>query len=232
MSKAPSPSLSNDAWLGTMLGVPVYSVSGGPGKLPPSVGPRFLFAKVNVADAARSRWLENEGFDLISETVTLKKIVDGKATPHPSCRRARSSDENAVAAIARGSFALDRFHRDPSISAATSDRIKESWARNFFKGERGDEMIVAEDANGKVMGFLQIMCLEAATNIIDLIAIDPAARGKGLGLGLILTMEAAISAGKSIQVSTQIDNLVSLAMYKKTGFSVCATSRVYHRHDD
>ena len=64
-----------------------------------------------------------------------------------------------------------------------------------------------------------------------LIAIHAAARGKGLGLGLIRTMEASIPAGEMIRVSTQLDNLGSRAMYEKAGFEVCATNRVYHRHD-
>lgn len=228
---ARSPSLSSDVWLGDMLGIPAYAVLGGPGELSRPVGRRFLFAKVDDADAVRSGWLENEGFVLVSEAVTLERTVQGGRAPHQSCRRARPSDEDDVAAIARGSFVFDRFHRDPKIGAETSNRIKEFWARNFFNGKRGNEMLVAEDRGGNVSGFLQIVRSGVMTHIIDLIAIHAAARGKGLGLGLIRTMEASIPAGEMIRVSTQLDNLESRAMYEKAGFEVCATNRVYHRHD-
>lgn len=226
-----SPSLSSDAWLSDILSVPTFVVTSMSGDIPEADGPRFLYAKIDGTDTARAQWLDRHGFRLADETVTFEKTIDGGGEAHPACRLAEPQDEDKVAAIARTAFSCDRFHRDPDIADADADRVKESWARNYFRGDRGDSMVVAEDKDGTLSGFLQILQPDARTHVIDLIAVDERARGQGLGRALIHTLESQARPGDIVRVGTQQINKASFALYEKLGFRPCGAQRVYHRHD-
>lgn len=230
-----SPSLSSDIWLSDMLGIPAFSVFGGPGELPSVPAPCFLYAKVGDTEAeeARAQWLSDIGFCQVSTTVTYEKsIAAGKAGPDAAiCRAALPDDEKAVAAIARSAFSTDRFHRDPFIGDDVADRIKEAWARNFFRRRRGDGMIVAIGDDGAVAGFLQILRPDMHTHVIDLIAVNKMYRGRGIARAMINALESHGRVGDRILVGTQDDNAPSKSLYMSSGFALGRTQHIFHRSD-
>ena len=92
----------------------------------------------------------------------------------------RPSDETEVADMSLRSFQYDRFHRDALVPDATANLMKAAWVGNFFCGRRGDAMIVYENPDGSLGGFLQILRPEKSLHVIDLIAVDENCRGNYL----------------------------------------------------
>ena len=82
---------------------------------------------------------------------------------------------------------LDVYKRqlDPRFPKHLADGIKSSWAGNYFEGKRGDGMVVAE-RDGGVVGFLQLLWAETGCLVVDLIGLDSAWQGQGIGRDMIL----------------------------------------------
>jgi ribosomal protein S18 acetylase RimI-like enzyme len=219
-----------DDWLSAEIDRPAFRVKpsftrGELDRLPKSG--IFAYAKVDVADVASVRRLEDLGFRVVDCGVFLRQRAApeaGKTAPF-EVRKAVPGDEEAVAAIARDSFEFSRFHLDPSFTKETADRVKESWVRNFFRGKRGDALFVVVDG-GRIAGFSQ-MLKDADGWIIDLIAVGGAHRGKGAGRALIAGLNRELGP---LSVGTQVANAPSLRLYARAGFEVVSSQYVLHLH--
>lgn len=226
-------SLTQDAWLGDILGQPVYHLTGSPTAfaphgLPPA--PAFIGAKVSVGDSDGLLHLQRHGFRVVDTNIQLFRHAAPMPPATRAVRLATASDESAVRALAYASFEHNRFHRDPEISNDAASHIKEEWAANYFAGQRGDWMILAEDG-GQVAGFLQLLRKDDKTLVIDLIAVGEPHRGKGLAKAMIShAANTCLNAPASIQVGTQIANIPSLALYTALGFGIISAAYVLHLH--
>lgn len=194
----------------------------------------FVSTKVGADDPLSLELAGALGFKLVTSQVLLEKTV-----PEPAARgrdparirEARPEDRQAVAAVAAGAFEHSRFHVDPRIGKAPADAVKAAWAENFFAGQRGDAMAVAV-LRGRVVGFLQLL-RDAATGdtTIDLIAVAPAARRRGLGRDLIRFAERRWGRpGARFRVGTQLANVASLSLYEELGFRVARAEMIFHLH--
>ncbi len=225
--------LVRDDWLGDILGRPAYRLDSLTGPLATAVAGlapgAFVCTKADCRDIPSVHALELLGFRLVDTNVVLEKPRD--ATPPAESlgvRFARPEDEGAVARIAGGGFSLTRFHLDPLL-ADSADIIKESWARNFFRGRRGDHMVVAV-ADGEVAGFNQLLLGADGTLTIDLIAVDARFRRRGLGAAMIRFAETHLPTATIVRVGTQIANTASLRLYESLGFRVARSQYVFHYH--
>lgn len=125
--------------------------------------------------------------------------------------------------IARTAFVHDRLHADPMVRREDADEAKSLWVKKHFEGARGIEVI---GAGGKIVGFL-LQKVEGDILIIDLIAIDPAHRRKGLAELLVTQQIDAWTA--TIRAGTQEHNQAGMALYKKMGFEIVRRQRTFHR---
>src|SRR5262249_55999007 len=75
------------------------------------------------------------------------------------------------------------FDGGPAVGKAVANKVKAGWASNFFAGQRGDGMVVAE-RDGVVAGFLQLLWAGRVL-VIDLIAVSPQAARQGHGRAMI-----------------------------------------------
>ncbi len=237
-----SVSLVKDAWLGDMLGKPAYHVrfgagECGPGRLAQALGALnaapevFLDAVVDAGQAAKARLCEDAGFRLVEASVRLE------GAPHPAgardaqsgaqLRPAQAGDRAQVEAIAGHCFRGSRFHADPLIPRELADALKARWAGNFFTGQRGDAMTVAQ-AEGRVAGFL-LALHRPDVMVIDLVAVDPEFRGRGLGAALVRAAHAQ-SGLPGLAVGTQAANAPALALYQSLGMRVRSLAFVLHHH--
>ena len=118
--------------------------------------PIFIHCKVATTDIASIYFIEKLGFHLIDTNVTFSKPITptAKSIGH-QIRIAEPSDQEAVVALAAGNFEYSRFHLDPSLDSTTANAIKGEWTRNYFFGQRGDQMLVAEYA-GNIVGYIFI----------------------------------------------------------------------------
>jgi ribosomal protein S18 acetylase RimI-like enzyme len=171
------------------------------------------------------------GFRVVDVSVTLETAGVPPVEPQDASRVrfARPDDAGAVERVGREGFALSRFHLDPRIDRAAADEIKAQWAGNFFRGARGDYMVVAGPPGGAT-AFLQLLSGADGVLTIDLIAVAASHRRQGLA-GAMIRFAAHHCAGvKRLRVGTQAANVDSLRLYQRLGFVVASTAYVLHCH--
>ena len=193
----------------------------------------FCYSKVSPSELASLHALESYGFHLVDTNVQLRKNVSvwSSASKHSddSIRWAKPSDEQDVARCAAEELTCSRFHLDPLVTAESANGLKREWARNYFLGKRGDAMVVAE-REGRVVGFLQILCSEPKEWTIDLTAVSREFRRQGLGRAMIEFAQAHYSEAENVLVGTQAANAGSISFYQSAGFQVVSMQHVFHYH--
>lgn len=225
--------LSADSWLAAMLQRTVYRlrvVDGFDGDdlasaLDRIEGQYFVDVKVPCISVARVSALEGTGFRVIDTALQFELAGEVGAAPSAAgsdVRWADSEDADAVGDIAAG-MDNSRFHLDPAIDDAMASAIKRAWVLNFFRGARGDRMVVS----GQVpAGFL--LLLAGAPWIIDLIAVDPSQRR--LGMARRMVRFAAAACDGALRVGTQASNVPSVRLYESLGFRLVGADQVLHLH--
>ena len=243
--------LVSDPFLSELLSHPVFQLKlegSGPTPWKAPQGQAMIWSKVRTRDHRGVHWLEDQGFHLVDSNVQfqLSTRLEGSAnndkhshsmTPiskpqsEVQIRLARATDEKEIVRIAGDSFELSRFHTDPFFPTHVARLIKEAWVANFFKGLRGQAMIIAEIDN-QTAGFIQVL-LDSSRSLatIDLIATSAQFRKRGVATSMIRWMIDHYSSTFShVLVGTQLQNSPSLQLYEKLGFRISETFYVFHRH--
>jgi GNAT superfamily N-acetyltransferase len=228
--------LQGDSFIGNLLDKPAWRVTA-----PEEVGVEtfqdgpdsFAYAKVGCTDIAGIKALEAIGFNLVDTNTQFDRLRSGEwpevnLADGYGVRMAEPSDAEAVEKVAAGSFVWTRFHLDPLVPDEMAGDIKGRWATNFFKGKRGDWMIVPT-FEGKAVGFNQLLTKDDAL-IIDLIAVEPSHQGKGLATAMIKFAADYCGKWQRMLVGTQVSNIPSIRTYEKLGFRMCGSSYVFHYH--
>ena len=191
----------------------------------------FIYAKVPILSTNLIKFIAKIGFNLVDTNVVFDKPMSmNKEFTNNKCsvRFALPEDKNQVAELARNNFTYSRFHLDDDIPLSVANKIKAEWARNYFIGLRGDEMVVSL-SNDVIVGFL--LLLESSTYlIIDLISVDNNHRRKGIASDMIAYVESHLNSFSSVQVGTQLANMPSIRLYEKMGFRAYTSNYVFHYH--
>jgi hypothetical protein len=117
-------------------------------------------ARADVADTVGIMALEDYGFRLVEALVTY---VHRPRDPRPPAVRQmgcvrdfREGDEEQIVDIARQSYHgfRGRFHLDAHLPRERSDALYVEWARQCCTGRMADKLIVTENAQGELLGFL------------------------------------------------------------------------------
>lgn len=233
MKSAETKYFACDEWLGGIIGRPVFRLTGAAtpatelARLPKGA---FVYAKVPAAELGAIHSLEDLGFRVVDTAVTLHGEPQGEE-PHPDGFRlaeAEAGEQEAVSRLAGNCFSFTRFHADPKVGRQNADKIKREWASNFFKGQRGDAMVVARDG-GEVTGFLQLI-FHGGDLVIDLIGVAPGRQGKGLGRAMSLFAWHNLGEFKRVVVGTQAANAPALGLYQSLGLKVKSLQYILHWH--
>lgn len=187
----------------------------------------FVWAKTPVSDGVSRVNLEILGFRVVEGSVTFERAPSLIGERLVGVREACPEDEESVALIAQRSFQFDRFHQDPLISDEKANRLKSEWVRNYFRGSRGDLMLVCE-RDGMVAGFLLAVNNDLRTVVIDLIGTSTEFQKQGVGSELLMGLRDL--TGKSIRAGTQFSNLPSVRMYVRHGFLPTRAEWTMHFH--
>jgi len=190
----------------------------------------FIYTRVSPRQSRWVSFLEDRGFRLADTNVLLSKpcVQDCHAIKDGLCRFAAEDDQVQTMEIARRAFIFSRFHQDPAFDRETADHIKASWAGNYYKGKRGDYMVVAV-VDRRVVGFLQLLARQKDL-VIDLIAVDEPHRRQGIACQMIEFAESHCGDYGCMHVGTQIANTASLQAYESMGFRFQKASYVFHYH--
>jgi GNAT superfamily N-acetyltransferase len=195
----------------------------------------MIEARVPVEQVEALALLTSQGFQIIDTNVQLDCVPESLSVPVATSvewriRPAQATDRGAVQTLAALHLTTSRFHLDPRIGEQAGARVKREWVGNFFDAKRGDHMFVVDTPAG-VSGFLLVLERDRL-GVIDLVAVEPRARGTGAAGALVGTWRAASPHLERIVVGTQISNVRSLRAYGKLGFRVCSATHVLHRHPD
>ena len=191
----------------------------------------FAYAKTAVDFMPGIRSLIRMGFTLVDTNVLFSKSI-GQPDCEPGnyeIQPAGAAHEDQVAELAHGSFEFSRFHLDPLIPTELANRVKAEWTRSYFRGQRGDQMMVATQ-DGMVAGFVLLIDCDDGTRTIDLIAVDRRHRGQGVAKGMISHVEAHADGFTRIRVGTQLANMPSIRLYTQLGFVMDEAHYVFHYH--
>lgn len=133
--------------------------------------------------------------------------------------------------IARKSFRYSRFFNDPNLSESKSQNIYLHWAEGAFLQE-GKYYVICERED-HIAGYL-LFSSEENCATVELIAVDEAYQGKGVGKSLIKAMESFTfdKVINKIKVGTQVNNIPAVQFYSKIGFKYMNCSSIYHIWND
>lgn len=226
--------LELDLWLSEMLGKNAYRLTVDANFPLMLSEPCFVYAKIPAAKTQEIARLEQNGFSRVEISVLYEKKISNNvantvAATSFQFRFAVPMDEEETAALSARSMEYSRFHRDPKIGKKIADRLKGEWARNYFKGTRGNQMVVATNTSNEIIGFLQLV-KKSKTLIIDLVGVDERVRGKGVARGMVQYAIAENPGFENIQAGTQSNNPASTQFYQKMGFVPVASTAILHAH--
>ena len=191
----------------------------------------FIHSKIPTNQLSYAHFLERSGFNLIDTNVKLNKLSGLQKGPklanNCKLRFTKPRDKKQVVNLAKNNFRFSRFHMDPSINNSIADSIKGEWMNNYYRGKRGDKLVVAIVAE-KIAGFL-LLIKDNQKLIIDLIAVDSKHRGQKIASDMIIYAESLIEHNELI-VGTQVMNIPSIRLYESLGFKMHSSEYVFHFH--
>jgi ribosomal protein S18 acetylase RimI-like enzyme len=197
----------------------------------------FFFAKIPTTRVDAVRAFTSAGFYVVDTGVTFEREppeTDAVGTiTDTSIRLAEPTDEEAVLQIAGTAFVYSRFHLDPQIPAGVAHAVKRAWVESYFRGKRGEQLLVAVRGSEPV-GFLAGLKTNdrgKTVRVIDLIGVSKSHQGHGIGRALTGCF-IAHSVGKCgvLRVGTQAANIPSLNLYFRTGFHITESVYILHAH--
>lgn len=233
-----------DVWLASMINTPVYSLNKDlvleEGNLCKDMAaireylhkePCFCYIKVPIDRSGAIKHLTDIGFNLVDTSVVLRMPTSGykMQDSYQGIRFATAEDEVPVCQIAGRAFSFSRFHTDKNFAVVTANEIKTEWARNFFRGKRGEYMVVAY-LGKSAAGFLQLLYDGRGVLTIDLIAVDSSYRKMGFAQKMIEYALTNCGNVNEIRVGTQLVNFASISLYEKMGFKIMDAYHVMHYH--
>lgn len=123
-------------------------------------GLTHLSARVDVADLDTLTALEDHGFRIMDALVTyiMRPAKDPPADVRTVgvIRESRAEDHEAILDITREAYRgyRGRFHLDPHLDPARADAFYVEWARQCCAGAMADIILVSEDSQGGLNGYL------------------------------------------------------------------------------
>ncbi len=139
-----------------------------------------------------------------------------------------SDAHSQIVALARASGEYSRFRVDPGIDPRIFHAIYDAWIVRSVRREIAEEVLVARASSG-IVG-LVTLGTRGDRGDIGLLAVDGAARGRGIGRALVgaaqrWTVQRGLSAA---QVVTQAANEAACRLYASAGYTVERMEREYH----
>ena len=237
--------IAEDRWLAERFGHPVFTLrEAGPGFDAEALrahrdgrGAATYQAKVPAAEVESIRMLGAEGFYVTNAGITLGRTPpDSPSAELPPRHEVRDADperDTALLDVAGRCFTASRFHLDPAIPDAVANRVKRDWVESYFRGTRGEKLLVAAE-EGRQVGFLAVMAGESGgrrVRTIDLIGVDPDHQYLGAGRALVgRFLDESVGACDLVQVGTQAANEPATRFYQRMGFLVANTFFDLHLH--
>jgi ribosomal protein S18 acetylase RimI-like enzyme len=199
--------------------------------------PAFYYAKVPTHQVETVAALTTLGFRTVDVSIILSCVPQMIANPvcHTGLvvREATTADGEALLGIAASCFRYSRFHLDPEFRPECANAIKRAWVQSYLTRQRGEQLLAAF-VGERPVGFLAVLETKIKgknARAIDLVGVDHAQQGRGVGKALVgAFLVECTKRGSLAVVGTQAANLPSLRLYESMGFRVYKTTYVLHAH--
>lgn len=136
-----------------------------------------------------------------------------------------------------GPVTIRSFHRDdiPRVEEIEKAVYSTPWSTQVFHDELeadGRTYLVAE-RDGRVVGFGGLMVIADEAHITT-VAVDPEARGGGIGKRLMLSLvDHAIESGaNSLTLEVRVSNETARRLYTRFGMAPVGVRKQYYRDED
>lgn len=187
-------------------------------------------------------FLEDRGFRMMDTMTTYvfnrhehHRIAKGRAFFSP--RPYRENDREPVLALAQGSFSSTRFSNDPAMTREGLSSFYREWGEKLCAGEMADTLLIAQNEEQAVVGFLGFRCDQAVLNATGkrfmgggLGAVSPAAPGAYPAL-----LNHAISLGAAenhdlAEFETQVQNSTVIRVWHALKCRQVKVSHTFHQY--
>lgn len=193
-----------------------------------AVGLRCLYFLANPGDPESWRAAIGAGFDPIDIRVELDRELPAAGPGSPDCALAAESDLRALIELARGAFTESRFFRDRRFPAGKAEELFSVWVRRGVSN--ADAFTVLARTSGGPGGFVSARLAGNASGRIELVAVAPELRGRGVGLRLLGACldELARRGARRVSVVTQGSNAAALRLYERAEFQTRSVGLWFH----
>jgi dTDP-4-amino-4,6-dideoxy-D-galactose acyltransferase len=176
----------------------------------------------------------DQGFRPYDVRVELDRRLDAEAdggSAEAGVREATAADADALESMARERMVGTRFWADPHFSRQRVGDLYAAWLRRGLTTPPDRLTLVGDGADGFIVCGLD---RDAAVGSIELIAVDAAAGGQGLGGRLVRAANHAfVAAGMSAAtVVTQARNIAAQRLYQRCGYRTARSDFWLHRWVD
>lgn len=193
-------------------------------------GARVVWAKCDENEGDLNHCFAQLGGEYCGTTVRLSRWLSPAGRPESASeirvRPALDEDRPGLRKLARDNHTHSHFLRDPNLPRERKAEIFPAYLDRCF-GHKNRPFLVAEDSSGAAVGFALLFCPESQEarlgqriGIVDFIAVDESAQGKGVGGSLLAEsfrwMEQQGYA--LVELKTMLDNLKGIQFYQKHGF--------------
>jgi ribosomal protein S18 acetylase RimI-like enzyme len=181
---------------------------------------------------------ESHNFHLVDLRLTfawspdfLRPLNRQTAPADAVVRVAEPSDLTELQKLARKVHAGTRFFNDRHFPPDRVEELYSTWITLDCKG-RSERVLVAASQTNQPLGYLSCMMgPDRRVGQIGLVAVSEAARGKGVGISLVLTACGwfAQQGIREIAVVTQGSNQPAQRLYQRCGFRLQDLKLWYHK---
>jgi hypothetical protein len=205
-----------------------------------SLGIKHVATKVDVADADGLVAVEDAGFRLMDALVTYiahpRRRPPRRVKEVGRLRRYASADAEQVLDITREAYKgfRGRFQLDRHLAADRSEAFYLEWARQCLAGAMADRIYVAEDGQGRLLGWASVRRAEPVSTVGGAVVSSGslgASRPDRLGAYAALIGKAAIdnhAAGILTEASTQNSNFPMVRVLEAVGAQYARADYTFH----
>ena len=138
-----------------------------------------------------------------------------------------NTEKNGLLELAGAAFQHSRFLQDSNISKGKAAGVYQSWVKNALSSPK-KQVAIYQDSKG-LQGFV-VFSQELTSVRIELIAVSPRSRGKGIGTCLLDEVDryAWENGLHLVRVGTQIENKRAVHFYFAHGFILENVQYIYH----
>jgi dTDP-4-amino-4,6-dideoxy-D-galactose acyltransferase len=197
-----------------------------------------LYFLTDAADLESIAAAENHGFGLKDVRVTYKRrlsLIANEplvAPPSVHMRAARLDDLEALEPLCEGSYTESRFYSDRRFSKQSVSLMYKIWVRKSVQGAA--DWVWVLEWNKRPAGFITCHLSGDRTGQVQLTALHPDLRGKGIGRHLYETALRwfADQGVETVIYVTQARNIPAQRLIQRLGFLSDSTQLWYHKWID